>query len=136
MSTPVQNPADIAREAFRRLATRRIAPTPEAYREIYNDIAGVTEPKAPAGGSAGAEAVLGEFTARLIDTPGEVGEAGRRLERTLKARDWDGFARGLSQLLDKQLKKPGHFELTMQADEPKTHLLHDLHSQTQELAIA
>jgi diguanylate cyclase len=36
-----QNPADIAREAFRRLATRRIAPTPEAYRDIYNEIAGV-----------------------------------------------------------------------------------------------
>ena len=26
------NPAEIAREAFRRLATRRIAPTPDAYR--------------------------------------------------------------------------------------------------------
>lgn len=30
-----QNPADIAREAFRRLATRRIAPTPDAYKAIY-----------------------------------------------------------------------------------------------------
>jgi diguanylate cyclase len=35
-STPEQNPADIAREAFKRLAVRRIAPTPEAYRDIYN----------------------------------------------------------------------------------------------------
>ena len=38
------NPADIAREAFRRLATRRIAPTPSAYRDIYNEIAGISEP--------------------------------------------------------------------------------------------
>lgn len=41
-----QNPADIAREAFRRLAVRRIAPTPEAYREIYHEIAGL--PATPA----------------------------------------------------------------------------------------
>ena len=137
MSTPpVQNPADIAREAFRRLATRRIAPTPEAYREIYNDIAGITEPKPPGAANAGAEAVLGEFTARLIDTPGEVSEAGRRLERTLKARDWDGFARGLSQLLDKQLKKPGHFELAVLADEPEARLLRDLLSRTLVFAVA
>lgn len=135
MSTPpVQNPADIAREAFRRLATRRIAPTPEAYREIYNDIAGITEPRASAG--PGAEVVLGEFTARLSETAGEVGEAGRRLDRTLKARDWDGFTRGLSQLLDKQLKKPGPFELAVLADEPEARLLRDLLSRTLVFAVA
>ncbi|MDP3840976.1 MAG: GGDEF domain-containing protein [Oxalobacteraceae bacterium] len=33
--------ADIARETFRRLATQRIAPTPDAYRAIYNEIAGI-----------------------------------------------------------------------------------------------
>ena len=38
MSSPTQNPAEIAREAFRRLAARRIAPTPDAYRDIYNEI--------------------------------------------------------------------------------------------------
>jgi diguanylate cyclase len=48
MSQPAQNPADIAREAFRRLATRRIAPTPDAYRDIYNEIAGVVpRPRRP-----------------------------------------------------------------------------------------
>jgi diguanylate cyclase len=40
-SNPAANPAEIAREAFRRLATRRIAPTPDAYRDIYNEIAGM-----------------------------------------------------------------------------------------------
>ena len=43
-AAPGQNPADIAREAFRRLAARRIAPTPNAYRDIYNEIAGISEP--------------------------------------------------------------------------------------------
>ncbi|MEO8600058.1 MAG: GGDEF domain-containing protein, partial [bacterium] len=38
---PQLNPADIARETFRRLATQRISPTPEAYSAIYNEIAGI-----------------------------------------------------------------------------------------------
>ena len=29
-----RNPAEIAREAFGKLAANRIAPTPEAYREV------------------------------------------------------------------------------------------------------
>ncbi|HEY0488005.1 MAG TPA: diguanylate cyclase [Telluria sp.] len=137
MSTPpVQNPADIAREAFRRLATRRIAPTPAAYHEIYNEIAGVVEAKPAIAVGPGAESVLDAFTARLGETPGEIGEAGRRLERILKARDWDGYARGLSQLLDKQLKKPGPFEIAVLADEPEARLLRDLLNRTLVFAVA
>jgi diguanylate cyclase len=34
------SPADIAREVLRHLATRSIPPTPDAYREIYDEIAG------------------------------------------------------------------------------------------------
>ena len=44
---PQQNPADIAREAFRQLAIRRIAPTPDAYRQIYFEIAGASEEREP-----------------------------------------------------------------------------------------
>lgn len=38
-----QSPADIAREAFKRIAARRIAPTPDTYRTVYYEIAGITE---------------------------------------------------------------------------------------------
>ncbi|MGV8900100.1 MAG: GGDEF domain-containing protein [Burkholderiaceae bacterium] len=41
MQAKPQNPADIARETFRRLATQRISPTPDAYSAIYNEIAGI-----------------------------------------------------------------------------------------------
>lgn len=39
-------PSEIAREALRRLATRRLLPTPDNYRSLYHEIAGdgVTEP--------------------------------------------------------------------------------------------
>lgn len=35
------NPAEIAREAIKRLATQRVAPTPEAYARAYAEIAGL-----------------------------------------------------------------------------------------------
>src|SRR4051812_21561029 len=95
------NPADIAREAFRRLATRRIAPTPDAYRAIYDEIAGIP-PAAPAAApGAGAEEVLASFALRLSDSPGELAEFGRRFHRQVKLRDWDGYARLLSLLVEK-----------------------------------
>ena len=100
MNTPAgtpMNPADIAREAFRRLATRRIAPTPGAYRDIYNEIAGITEaaddPATPAAVLAasaptehGAENVLTQFAAKMSESAGELGDFGRRFQRALKAR--------------------------------------------------
>jgi diguanylate cyclase len=100
-----QNPADIAREAFRRLAVRRIAPTPEAYREIYHEIAGLpATPAAPAGSTEpGPESVLSQLAARMTEKTGELADFGRRFDRAVKARDWDGYARALSQLVEKHL---------------------------------
>ncbi|MDK2124671.1 sensor domain-containing diguanylate cyclase [Parachitinimonas caeni] len=40
------NPTEIARETLKQLALRRITPTPEQYREIYNEIAGVDDSQA------------------------------------------------------------------------------------------
>ncbi len=35
------SPSEIARETLRRLAMRRIQPTPENFRELYHEIAGI-----------------------------------------------------------------------------------------------
>ena len=106
--TSGQNPADIAREAFRRLATRRIAPTPDAYRAIYDEIAGVSSlppaPPAPPAGNAAAE-VLAAFARRLADTPGEVSEYGRRLLRAVRQEDWTGYAQALGQMAERHLRR-------------------------------
>src|SRR3954469_1865742 len=119
MSTPVPpaspatgaatNPAEVAREAFKRLAVRRIAPTPDAYRDVYNEISGIVTP-APAPVAApvpdpGAEVVLTGFAATLSATPGELADFGRRLNRAVKVRDWEGYARNLSQLAEKYLRR-------------------------------
>lgn len=37
------NPSEIARETLKQLMSRRMAPSPENYRAIYNEIAGITD---------------------------------------------------------------------------------------------
>ncbi len=135
-----QNPADIAREAFRRLAARRVAPTPSAYRDIYNEIAGITEPAEPAApADDGAENVLSGFATRLADTPGDLADFGRRFNRAVKTRDWDGYARSLSQLVEKHFRKTpsaGGIELAMLSEGAESKQLRDLLSRTLTFAVA
>ncbi|QOY93561.1 GGDEF domain-containing protein [Massilia sp. UMI-21] len=99
------NPADIAREAFRRLATRRIAPTPDAYRAIYDEIAGLPAPPVCAAPENPAAEALESFARRLAETPGEVSELGRRLLRAARTGDWRGYAQALAQLADRHLRR-------------------------------
>jgi diguanylate cyclase len=141
--TPEQNPAEIAREAFRRLATRRIAPTPEAYRDIYNEIAGVTETPAataaPIGAvDAGPESVLSQFATRLTDNSGDLADFGRRFNRAVKSRDWDGYAKTLSQLVEKHFVsgKKGIETAGIAAEDEQTRTLRDLLSRTLTFAVA
>jgi diguanylate cyclase len=93
-----QNPAEIAREAFRRLAVRRIAPTPDAYREIYDEIAG-----APA--KLKADTMLSNFSTGLKSVSDEFGDTAIRLERAIKAQDWQECSKSLTQLIEDLLKK-------------------------------
>jgi len=141
MSSSPQNPAEIAREAFRRLATRRIAPTPDAYREIYDEIAGLAVPAAPPAAQPpepdpGAENVLSGFAYRLADTPGELAEFGTRLNRAVKQRDWDGYARTLSQLAEKHLRRHTHPVMALGVEDAEAKLMRDLLSRTLTFAVA
>jgi len=140
--SPAANPAEIAREAFRRLATRRIAPTPDAYRDIYNEIAGIPAPApVPAQPQAtqpdsGAEQVLSGFAQRLAETPGELAEFGLRFQRALKGRDWDGCTRTLAQLAEKHLRRHTHPALALGIEDAEAKLLRDLLSRTLTFALA
>ncbi|QNB00949.1 GGDEF domain-containing protein [Massilia sp. Se16.2.3] len=144
MSNPsnpsTSNPVDIAREAFRRLATRRIAPTPDAYRDIYNEIAGIPKPApvpaVPAAVGPAAEEVLGEFATQLTETPGELADYGRRLNRAVKARDWDAYAKALSQLVEKHLRRGIPPGVTYGMESNDTRLLRELLSRTLAFALA
>ena len=129
------NPADIAREAFRRLAVRRIAPTPDAYRDIYNEIAGT--PAAPAVAESPAETMLAEFAARLTEQPGDLADLGRRFNRAVKSRDWESYARTLSALAERPaLRAGGGIELAPPAEGEQARQLRELLSRTLTFAVA
>jgi len=132
---PAMNPADIAREAFRRLATRRIAPTPDAYRAIYDEIAGIPPaPPAPAA-DAGALEVLNGFARRLAETPGELSEYGRRMARAGKTGDWSGYTQALGQMADRHLRRNTPV-LALGDEEPDTVLLREMLARTLSFACA
>jgi diguanylate cyclase len=104
-----QSPADIAREAFRRLATRRIAPTPDAYRTIYEEITG--QEKQP-----GAEKVLADLAASLAGTPGEIAQYATQFKRAIEMQDWREYGSRLDHLVETQLKQADRRKQT----KPKT----------------
>ena len=130
-----QNPAEIAREAFRQLAVRRIAPTPEAYRDIYNEIAGLP-PAVPGSADPGPETLLTQFATKLSDTPGDLAEFGRRFNRAVKTRDWDGYARALTQLVDKHFSAKKGIEVAGGGDNDQSRQLRELLSRTLTFAVA
>jgi diguanylate cyclase len=84
------NPVEIAREAFQRLGSRRIAPTPEAYRIVYEEIMGAQSGPGP-------ETILSNFAATLAKQPGENGILGNRLVRAQENGDWTEYERHFSE---------------------------------------
>ena len=86
-------PVEIAREAFQRLGSRRIAPTPDAYRVAYEEIQGDAPGLTP-------EAVLGAFATKLSRQPGENGLLGTRLVRARDSGEWAEFERQLNEFAD------------------------------------
>ncbi|MGV7209062.1 GGDEF domain-containing protein [Oxalobacteraceae bacterium A2-2] len=137
MSSKPTSPADIAREAFRTLALRRVAPTPEAYREIYDEIAGLPPPASAAAADPGPETVLGQLAGRLADGGGELGDYGRRFQRAIKARDWDSYARALVQLVERQSAAPARKGIELApGDDDTSRTLRELLSRTLGYAVA
>ncbi|CAN5231900.1 hypothetical protein BH11PSE11_BH11PSE11_16430 [soil metagenome] len=141
-----QKPSDIAREAFRQLATRRIAPTPDAYREVYDEISGTVN-------SGGAETVLSSFAEGLASSKSEITEVGNRFSQAITARDWKDCNRILGQLLDKyidqeialgeaksQSSRSAKTSLVAAAapggEDPQLQLLRDLLTRTLTLAVS
>ena len=90
MSTP-NNPTEIAREAFRQLAARRIPPTPDNYRMLYAEISGLASDR---------EAFPEKELRHLAHELGQAVPGQSRLERDLSEviarHDWEGVRRTLA----------------------------------------
>ncbi len=86
------NPSEIAREALKLLATRRIVPTPDHYRTIYNEIAGIDE----------SEQEIGKILDRALQSSTsvspEIAQAAKLLRKSLVEKDWKNVESALSSL--------------------------------------
>lgn len=130
-----QNPAELAREAFRQLAIRKIAPTPDAYRKIYDEIAGYAQEPTP-------ETILGNFAGTLISAPDGVAPIGKALQVAAATPYWPDYGKGLSELVkhyQTQLVNRGSVAANATSsliDDPQPALLRDLLTRTLTLAVA
>jgi len=100
----LDNPTEVARETLRRLAMRRIAPTPDNYQTLYEEIVGV--PGAQAATSASAANVLSGLVMDLnLHHPGLTAPV-EILNQAIRKSDWAQCRRQLGQIT-LQLKQQG-----------------------------
>ncbi len=92
--TTLTNPFEIAREALRLLAARRIPPTPDNYQTLYQEIAG-TKPAA----EAFPEKQLRSLAAALPKATPEQLRLARQLDEAVKAANWDDYKNHLAEFV-------------------------------------
>jgi diguanylate cyclase len=143
MSETAMNPAEIAREAFKRLATRRISPTPDNYRDLYNEVAGITtvEPTAEtiapsATGDHPAEKMLLELADGVANSKGDLADLGVRMSKAVKAKDWSGYGKAAALLAERYYRKPGVADTLLPIDGPQTKAMRDMLSRSLSFAVA
>jgi diguanylate cyclase len=89
----ITQPSEIAREALRRLATRRIPPTPDNYRTLYHEIAGTTE------GEEFPERSLKALAGRFPRATPEQARFVQQFDAAIVAKDWAALATAMATVL-------------------------------------
>ena len=115
-NTQFKSPTDIAREAFRQLAIQRIAPTPDAYQKLYNEIAGISvtqneaHPAKPVTETISepseAENLLASFATSLQNSKGDLANFGHRFSRAVKSGNWVDYSKALDLLTERIIAPP------------------------------
>lgn len=115
----MDNPTEVARETLRRLALRRIAPTPDNYQTLYQEIVG-----APAGAAAGASKAPSAASA-LTALAGEIetqhpalASQAASLVRAIDKQDWRQCGWVLSDVV-RQLKAPDGKDRPAERERPQ-----------------
>ncbi len=87
------NIKDVAREALRALVVRKLDPSPDNYRRLFNEISGVEE----VAQATGAEQSLERVAQHFPRTSPELLRLAKTLERAVGKRDWDQLASVLNE---------------------------------------
>ena len=102
---PKLSPTELARETFRQLSINRTSPTPDAYRKLYNEIAGIKEE--PEGKTAKArnnqelESILLNFAISLTLESKEYASIGQQLTVSAEQSKWNEYQQGLNEFIEK-----------------------------------
>jgi len=91
-------PTEIARETFRLLATKRVAPTPENYRTVYHQVAGTSDASTE---EFPTEALKTLAQALPRETPAQLRLA-RELEQSIKEGVLNAYVRSLSGFIEER----------------------------------
>ncbi|MBW8330218.1 MAG: diguanylate cyclase [Thiobacillus sp.] len=112
----LDNPTEVARETLRRLAMRRIAPTPDNYLTLYEEIVGK-----PGGASGGASAasVLAELAADLKTHYPALSTQTASLNKAIDKSDWRQCSWLLSEIAVQLKQQPGDDKDRSQANKDK-----------------
>ena len=89
------NPSEIARETLKLLMSRRMAPSPENYRSIYNEIAGTSEKVAETFPDRELKSLI---AALPKDIPVQQ-RLSRELDQALKGESWEDFKKTLVEFI-------------------------------------
>ncbi|MDA8260488.1 MAG: GGDEF domain-containing protein, partial [Betaproteobacteria bacterium] len=119
----LDNPTEVARETLRRLAMRRIAPTPDNYQTLYEEIVGKP---APAGAVATAASVLAELATDLQTHYPALSTQAASLHKAIGKSDWRQCSWLLSEIAVQLKHPPGDGKDRTQADKGKAARPHDL----------
>ena len=92
------NPTEVARETLRRLALRRIAPTPDNYQTLYEEIAGAPAMAATTAIAATAASALSGLVMDLSLHHPELAGPVEILDRAIRKGDWAQCRKQLSQI--------------------------------------
>ena len=99
--TTNKNPFEVARETLRLLAARRIAPTPDHYQTLYNEIAGVkTSEPTPMSAAAFPEKQLRALAAGLPKEAPDQLRLARQLEEALRDGNWEDYKKHLTTFVE------------------------------------
>ena len=105
----LSNPTEVARETLRRLAMRRIAPTPDNYQTLYGELVGT--PSAPAN-AATAETALAALIADLQIHHPSLSAQLASLNKAMSKSDWRQCSWQLSELAVQLKPQPARSPLT------------------------
>ena len=129
----LDNPTEVARETLRRLAMRRIAPTPDNYQTLYQEIVGAPSTQADSNTPSAATALAGLVMDLNLQYP-ELTSSVETLNQSIRKSDWTQCRKQLGQIT-RQLKQQSEGSGNTRTQSEDLTLLRDLLAKTLEFGV-